>query len=335
MDTILITGASGFIGSFLVEEALRRGMNTWAGVRATSSRRYLEQPELHLLELDFSHPDVLQRQLADHRRANGPFDYIVHCAGVTKTPHVEEFDRVNNLQTRTFVDTLKALDMVPRQFAFVSTLSIYGPVHERDYRPITDADTPRPNTAYARSKLLAEQYLQAQADFPYVIYRPTGVYGPRETDYYLMAKAIKRHVDFAAGFRRQDITFIYAQDLVGAIFQGIDKGVVRHAYALTDGGVYNSRTFSRLIRRELGNPVVVRFTCPLLLLKAISLLAQTVARITGKPATLNLDKYNILKQRNWRCDITPAQTELDYKPQYPLERGVHDTIAWYKKKKWL
>jgi UDP-glucose 4-epimerase len=225
--------------------------------------------------------------------------------------------------------------MVPRQFAFVSTLSIFGPVHERDYRPITDTDLPQPNTAYARSKLHAEQYLQALPDFPYVIYRPTGVYGPRETDYYLMAKSIKQHVDFAAGFRRQDITFIYAQDLVEAIFLGMDKGVVRRAYALTDGGVYNSRTFSRLIRRELGNPVVIRFTCPLFLLKVISLLAETVARLSNKPATLNLDKYHILKQRNWRCDITPARQELGYNPRYPLERGVHLTIAWYKEKEWL
>ena len=58
MDTILITGASGFIGSFIVEEAVRRGMETWAGVRKSSSREYLQDRRVRFLELDFAHPDT-------------------------------------------------------------------------------------------------------------------------------------------------------------------------------------------------------------------------------------------------------------------------------------
>lgn len=60
-------------------------------------------------------------------------------------------------------------------------------------------------------------------DFPYVIFRPTGVYGPRERDYFLMAESIARHLDFAAGFRRQDITFVYVKDLVQAVYLAIEN----------------------------------------------------------------------------------------------------------------
>ena len=42
-----------------------------------------------------------------------------------------------------------------------------------------------------------------------------------------------------------------------------------------------------------------------------------------------------MKQRNWQCDITPAREELGYTPQYDLERGVKETIAWYKREEWL
>lgn len=331
MNSILITGASGFIGSFLVEEALRRGFDTWAGIRASSSRAYLQDPRIRFLELDFAHSDALRRQLSRH----GRFDYIVHCAGVTKCIDPADFDRVNHMQTCDFVDALRELELVPRQFIFISTLSVFGPVHERTYQPILETDTPQPNTAYGRSKLKTEQYLQSLGGFPYVIFRPTGVYGPRERDYYVMAQSIARHVDVAAGFRRQDLTFVYVADVVQAVFRAIDRGVTGRAYFLSDGRVYDSRTFSDLIIRELGRPWVIRLKFPLFALKTVSLCAEWWAKRRGKTSTLNRDKYNIMKQRNWRCDITPAVDELGYAPAYDLDKGVCLTIAWYKENRWL
>ena len=335
MKSILVTGASGFIGSFIVEEALKRKFAVWAGIRATSSRKYLRQRKIHFLELDFAHPNELRAQLSGHKGTYNKFDYIVHCAGVTKCADQKMFDYVNYLQTKYFVDTLKELNMVPKQFIYISTLSVFGPVREKDYRPITDDDPPSPNTAYGLSKLKAELYIRSLPGFPYVIYRPTGVYGPRESDYFLMAKSILRHADFSVGYRRQDLTFVYVKDLVRAIFLGIEKEVTRRAYFLTDGKVYKSRAFSDLIQKELGHPFVIHIKCPLIVLKVISLLAEFVAGRSGKGSTLNSDKYKIMKQRNWQCDITPTIEELGYAPDYDLEKGVRETIAWYKEEGWL
>ena len=188
---------------------------------------------------------------------------------------------------------------------------------------------PCPNTAYGRSKLKTEQYLQGLEGFPYVIFRPTGVYGPRERDYYVMAQSIKQHVDVASGFRRQDLTFVYVADVVQAVFLAMGKGVTRRAYFLSDGQVYSSRTFSDLLIREMGNPWVI------FALKAVSLCAEWWAKRSGKTSTLNRDKYHIMKQRNWRCDIGPAVRELGYAPAYDLDRGVRLTVAWYKEHQWL
>ena len=335
MANILITGASGFIGSFLVEEALSRGFTTWAGMRASSSKRYLKNPDINFLVLDFAHPDKLKEQLSAHQSAHGNFDYIVHCAGATKCRNKQEFEQTNFLQTKYFVDTLMELNMTPKQFLYISTLSVYGPIREADYTPILESDIPQPNTAYGLSKLKSEQYLQGLQDFPYVIFRPTGVYGPREADYYLMAKSIGNHVDFSVGYRRQDLTFVYVKDVVQAVFAAIDKQVLRRAYFLSDGAVYPSRQFSDLIQKEMAQKTVIRIKCPLIVLKIVSLLAEMGTGITGKPSTLNSDKYKIMKQRNWQCDISPAQQELGYAPQYNLERGVKETIAWYKREGWL
>ena len=335
MESILVTGASGFIGSFIVEEALRRKFTVWAGIRSSSSREYLSDRRIHVLELDFAHPNELRAQLSGHKSTYDKFDYIVHCAGVTKCVDKGEFELVNYLQTKYFIDTLRELNMVPKQFIFISTLSVFGPIHEKNYEPITENDTPAPNTAYGLSKLKAELYLQSIPGFPYVIYRPTGVYGPREKDYFLMAKSIRQHIDFSVGFRRQDLTFVYVKDIVQAVFLGIGKGVSRRAYFLADGEVYRSRAFSDLIRKELGNPLLIRLKCPLIVLKVVSLLAEFWAKRRGKTSRLNSDKYRIMRQRNWQCDITPAIEELGYSPEYKLERGVKETIAWYKDKGWL
>ena len=335
MESVLVTGASGFIGSFIVEEALRRGFGVWAGVRSSSSREYLQDKKIHFLELDFAHPNELRAQLSGHKGTYSKFDYIIHCAGATKCVDKNDFERVNYLQTKYFVDTLRELNMIPRQFIFISTLSVFGPIREKTYTPITGEDTPMPNTAYGLSKLKAEIYLQSIPGFPYVIYRPTGVYGPREKDYFQMAKSIRQHTDFSVGFRRQDLTFVYVKDIVQAVFLGIEKQISCRAYFLADGKVYQSRAFSDLIRKELGNPFVIRLRCPLIILKVVSLLAEYWAKRRNTTSTLNSDKYRIMKQRNWQCDITPAVKELGYSPGYDLERGVKETIAWYKDKGWL
>ncbi len=318
-----------------MEEALRRKFGVWAGVRSSSSREYLRDRKIHFLELDFAHPNELRAQLSGHKGTYNKFDYIIHCAGVTKCVDKKEFDLVNYLQTKYFIDTLRELNMIPKQFIFISTLSVFGPVHEKTYDPIMEGDTPSPNTAYGLSKLKTELYLQSVPGFPYVIYRPTGVYGPREKDYYLMAKSIRQHTDFSVGFRRQDLTFVYVKDIVQAVFLGMEKQVSRRAYFLADGKVYNSRAFSDLIRKELGNPFVIRLRCPLIVLKVVSLFAEFWAKRRNKASTLNSDKYRIMKQRNWQCDITPAVKELGFSPEYDLERGVKETIAWYKDKGWL
>lgn len=335
MKRILITGASGFIGSFLVEKALELGYETWAGVRATSSRAYLKHPDIRFVELNLARPDMLLSQLAAHRNQYGDFDCVVHAAGVTKCVDRDDFERVNYRQTRELADALIKLDMVPRRFVLLSSLSVFGPLHEDSYLPLSDLDVPQPNTAYGRSKLLAENYLRSLPGFPYVALRPTGVYGPREKDYYLMMKSIRRHLDVAVGCKRQDLTFVYVRDVAQAVFKAIDSDVCGRAYALSDGQVYQSREFSDLIARELGNPRVLRLTFPLWSLRAVSTLTEGWGRLTHKGTTLNLDKYRIMKQRNWRCDITPARQDLGYQPEYPLDRGVSETIAWYKKEGWL
>ena len=328
---ILITGASGFIGSFIVEEALRRGMNVWAAMRKTSSRKYLTDSRINFIELDLSSQTRLVEQMTGLC-----FDVVVHAAGATKCLHKEDFFKVNTDGTRNLVRALQQLQMPLKRFVYVSSLSVYGPVREqRPYSEIKESDMPRPNTAYGQSKLDSERFLDTLEDFPCVTLRPTGVYGPRECDYFMMAKSIKGHTDFSVGYKPQDLTFVYVLDVVQAVFLAIERGKSGRKYFLSDGKVYSSRTFSDLIHRELGRPWLLRIKAPIWVLRVVTFFGEYVGRITGKVSALNNDKYNIMRQRNWRCDIAPASEELGYTPQYDLERGVPLTVKWYCDNGWL
>ena len=327
---ILITGASGFIGSFIVEEALRRGFETWAAVRGSSSRQFLTDERIHFVELNLSSEEALRSQLQGHQ-----FDYVVHAAGVTKCLDKRDFYRINTEGTQHLVRALLALRMPLRRFVYISSLSIMADILEQQpYTEICETDEARPNTAYGKSKLQAERWLETQP-IPYIILRPTGVYGPRERDYFMMAKSIKAHTDFAVGYRQQDITFVYVTDVVQAVFLALEHGQTGRRYFLSDGEVYQSSTFSDLIRRELGNPWWIRITAPIWLLRVITFVGEYVGRLTGRVTALNNDKYNIMRQRNWRCDIQPARRELGYEPQVKLEEGVRRSIRWYQDNGWL
>ena len=331
MEKILVTGASGFIGSHIVEEALQQGYDVWAAVRRSSSREFLQDERIHFIELNLSSQQQLEEQLR-----SVTFDYVVHAAGATKCLHADDFFRINTEGTKNLVRALLAVGMPLKRFVFISSLSIMGAIREQQpYQEIRDTDTPQPNTAYGRSKLEAERFLDGLCGFPYVILRPTGVYGPREKDYFLQVKSIKGHVDFAVGFKRQDITFVYVTDVVQAVFLAMEKGQTGHRYILSDGEVYQSATFSDYVHEELGRPWWIRITAPVWVLRVVTFCGEYWGRWTKKMTALNNDKFNILKQRNWRCDIEPARRELGYEPKVKLQEGVRRSIAWYKENKWI
>lgn len=322
-ERILITGASGFVGSFIAEEALRRELEVWVVVRKSSSLQYLQDDRLHIVFSDLSSVEQIVKALGGQ-----VFDYVIHAAGCTKTLNTNTFFRVNTDGTANLCRAIMQTSPQVKRFVFISSLSIFGPVRDRQpYTEILDTDTPQPNTAYGKSKLAAEEWLRRNCTVPFTILRPTGIYGPREKDYMMMADSIRKHVDIASGLTKQDITFIFVQDVVQAVFKSMQSPTsIGKAYFLSDGEVYDSREFSDLIKAELGIKWVLRLVMPLWALRIVCAVTDMVSHITGKVNTLNNDHYAILAQRNWRCDITPARRDFGYEPEWKLSRGVKEML---------
>lgn len=332
---ILITGASGFIGSTIVDKALEQGFETWAGIRATSSRQYLQDDRIHFIDLPYHDKEKLREQLGTFVSEQGKFDYIIHVAGVTKALRKTDFDTVNHDFTRDFAKVLIDLNAVPDTFVLMSSLSALGAGDELGYTPMGTTHIPNPNTVYGRSKLKAEEFLKNLTDFPYLILRPTGVYGPRDSDYFILMKAVQKGLNVGVGYRKQLLSFIYSEDLADAIFLLLKKGITRKEFLVSDGDCYTDSEFNAIVQEALQRKRVVRLKVPLFLVRPAAYLSEKISLLLGKATAFNSDKYHIMKQRNWACDISPLQEEVGFEPKYPLKEGVAKTVAWYKEQGWL
>ncbi len=332
MCRILVTGASGFIGSHIVAAALQRGYETWAVVRGTSSRRYLADPRIRFLELNLDDEEALSQQLAGQQ-----FDYVVHAAGVTKCQDNDDFYRVNTRGTEHLVTALLRTQQKLKKFVFLSSLSVCGAVREQQpFTAITVDDIPCPNTHYGRSKLLAEEYLTTVANqLNYTILRPTGVYGPRERDYLLAVKSILTGFDFAIGYGPRVLTYVYVSDVVQAVFLALDQSARGKVYFLTDGEAYDGRAFGEIVAKTLTLKHMLHVTLPRSVARMVCGISDWIGRTTGHVTALNNDKYHLLCQRNYLCDLTPAREELGYTPRVLLAEGLRTTIEWYQHEGWI
>ena len=318
MKKILITGASGFIGSFLVEKALEKGWEVWAGIRKTSSQEYLQDTRIHFINLAYYNKDKLKQQIESHVAEHGKWDYIIHNAGITKSVHKSNFLTVNYRYTVNFAKTLQELKVAPDKFLLMSSLGAICA-----------------ETEYGKSKYRAEQYIGFRSSIPYIIIRPTGVYGPREKDYYMVLKSVQAGFDLTAGFKPQQLTFIYVTDLVQVVFLALESALIKKTYTVSDGNVYTDSEYTQLVKNALGKKSVLRLKIPLSVLYIVSVISEFFGRMFGKASTLNRDKYKIMKQRDWRCFDQHLIDDLGFQPEYDLEKGLKASIEWYKQNGWL
>lgn len=326
---ILVTGASGFIGSFIVAEGINRGYDVYAGIRGTSSLKYLPEG-IKTVELGFSDKEQLKKDLS----ALGRFDYIIHNAGVTKCNNPADFDKVNYGYTRNFIEALIESGTVPEKFLFVSSAAAFGPGNPETLEPVRLSDTPNPDTLYGKSKLKAEEFILSLPDFPWLILRPTGVYGPREKDYFVFLKTVNNRLEPAMGTKKQHLTFVYVTDLVKAMYTALESEYLHKAWFVTDGREYDNREYAAIVKKHL-NRKAVYIPVPLFLVKAISYILDTGGGWFGVSPTLNKDKYKIMRATNWKCDAEPLQKDLGFQAEYDLDKGIEACVQWYKKEKWL
>ena len=247
----------------------------------------------------------------EFKKSHGAFDFVIHNAGATKVRDPKDFYTINQNFTQNLVEALHEADCLNGKFVLMSSLAAMGPGSDETMLPIKESDEPNPVSHYGRSKLFVERYLEGVKDLKYLIFRPTGVYGPREKDYLIFFKTLLNKIEPYIGFKEQKITFIYVKDLCKVVIDSLRSEHENKTYCVTDGYTYSSFDFAN-ISKEILNAKTVKIFVPLFLAKTIAAINSLIAKIFGGSPTLNNEKIKEISRLNWQCetdDLVPGSRD--------------------------
>ncbi|MCB2203742.1 NAD-dependent epimerase/dehydratase family protein [bacterium] len=325
---IAITGATGFIGSHLVDRMLEEGHQVRALVRKSSNLRWLEGKAVELIEGDIRDASSLENFIRDA-------DYIYHIAGVVKARDRAGYFDGNEKATENMLTAAEQFAPKLKRFLYVSSQTAAGPSPSLD-RPVREEDEPRPITTYGESKIAAEQAVRARsARLPWTIVRPPAMYGPRDTEIFIYFQTIAKHLDSMIGFDDKRLSLLHAFDLVqGMVLAAEADNSVGETYFIASEEFVSWPQVGG-VTKEVMDTWAVTVRLPHAIVYTVAAIAQVVAAMQRKPATLNLEKARDITQRYWTCDISKAKNELGYRQQVSLEEGIRGTVEWYREQGWL
>lgn len=324
-EKILITGASGFIGYHLITEALEQGLEVFAAIRPSSDVNHLKLLGIHFVEFNFADEDSIKRNFE-----RDGYDYVVHAAGLTRARSLAEFELGNVLPTKNLAEASLLFPL--KKFLLLSSMAALGPISYDKNKSISELDVPHPVTNYGRSKLKAEQVLMEYPQLPWLIFRPTAVYGPREKDLLILFKTIKKGLELYIGKQNQLLSFVYAKDLVSLCLTALKSDKEHEVYNISDGNVYNQYELAEIVKKNLQlNSLKIHL--PLGLVKSVAVLLEMASK--KKPPVLSLDRLNELTAQNWNVNIQKAKNDFNFVSEYNLQEGIKETLEWYQEKNWL
>ena len=335
MKTLLITGATGFIGHHLIKQAVADGYKVIAAVREQSDTTFLKELSVvPTVILNLNKPEQLFRDISNIQNTYGKIDVLIHNAGITQTLINKEYYEVNVDLTRNLIDAIMGLENKAPKFIYVSSIAAVGPGNSITYNQITEDDMPHPVTHYGKSKLQAENFITSTLGLNWIIVRPTAVYGEHEKNFLNVIKSINNGLELYMGSKKQMLSFIHVSDLVSSILKLASGGISRQVFNLSDGNEYSILEVNDIIKSVLKKKTL-KVVLPVFMVKVIAGAVEIYGRVTNTSPILNNDKLHELIEANWLCDNSKIIKEINYTPKVKFAEGITQTIDWYKNNGWI
>lgn len=325
--TVLVTGATGFVGINLVHALLEKGYKVACLVRNRSNTRILQNLPVQLLQGDLHNLSAIQTLGAS-------LHTVYHAAGAIKAPDRNRFFQINQAGTRNLLEILAKTNPGLNRFIYISSLAAAGPSAVNHLR--TEDETSSPISWYGESKLAAEnEVLQFKNRFATTILRPSAVYGPYDKEIFLIFRMIKFGGLITPGRHVRQFSLIHVSDLVNAMIKtGESTDPTGGIYHISRPEIYLWDDVGQAIARELGKSFH-RISLPEWMAKSAGVAGDFWTRLTKRTASINSQKVRELLEPSWLCDSTRAQKQLGFNPTIDLESGIRSTIRWYKNQGWL
>ncbi len=324
---VLVTGASGFLGSHVAERLTKAGHEVRALVRKTSNRTFLET--LPGVELAYGSVEDFARV----SEAVKGVDAIVHSAGIVKARSKAEYATTNVEGTKNLLEAAKKHAPNLTRFVHVSSLEAAGP--SSDGLPVLVSQE-SPCTEYGRSKLLAEKACLAfKDDLKVTILRPTAIYGPRDVEILEAFRSVKKRVLPITGDGRTKYTFVYGPDCAEACVKAISADVPSGSiYFVADGDVWEQLASMEKIEEAFEKRAFMRKGIPHRVVNAAAFFVEAYGRATNKAVMLTREKAAMLKH-HFVCDPTDTRAALGWEPTVKWSEGTKLTARWYEQNGWL
>ncbi|MCS7338721.1 MAG: NAD-dependent epimerase/dehydratase family protein [Verrucomicrobiae bacterium] len=325
---VLLTGATGLVGSHVLDQLCARGIPTAVLVRKTSNLQFIKP---HLDKIDvrqgtITEPDTL------HAALDG-VTHVIHCAGLTKALRVSDFYRVNHIGTRNVVEAVNRRAGQVQRLLHVSSLAAARPV--RPGERLREDDPPQPVSHYGKSKLAGDLEVKQNCRVEFVIVQPPPVYGPRDEGFLPLFQTIKRHIRPVLFCGIRELSLVFATDLAEAIVNCLlHPAAAGKTYFVANPEVVPAHRFAKQIARHL-NTWTVPLPLPVPLLLPLFGLLEAVALLSGRATIMTRQKYAELRPSAWVCDTTKAATELGIRCPTTLDKGLPLTVEWYRQHGWI
>ena len=322
---ILVTGATGFVGPHVLQ-ALSPGVHVRALVRDPGRAARMNRADVEVVAGALDDPDALSR-------AVDGVDAVLHLAAATRAGSEQEYAAVNVEGTRRLVEAARAAAQPPRRLVYLSSMAAAGP--SLDDCPVRPGDTPRPLTAYGRTKLAGEEVCRAAADtLEVVILRAPAVYGPGDRDLYHFFRLAARGILTVPTGAARPLQFVHVEDLARAIGRALEPNVPAGVYQIAEARAYAWEDVARMVGDAVGRRTRVLRVHPALI-HAAAWGSEWGGRMTGGVGIFNRDKARELLAPGWLCDTESARSGLNFETRIPLAEGLAATAAWYRANGWL
>lgn len=323
----VITGASGFVGSHLADYLLAKGHHVRCILRKTSSKRWLENKPVEIIDCGLFDKDALKNVLKDA-------DYLFHIAGVVKSKNEEGYFKGNVETTKNLLDVVAEVNLNIKRVVIASSLTACGP--SLNGKPSTEETPEHPITTYGRSKLAQEQLAKKyMPKLPITIVRLHAIYGERDTEIYKVFQTYKMGLMTLVGFNEKRLNVLHVSDAVEGIYLAAEKEkAIGEIYFIASEKIYTWQRFGEAIAKAYGRKALT-INVPHFLVYTIAAIAQFFSMFSSRAATFNLEKAKDFVQKDWTCDVSKAKRDLGFRQKVSLEEGMKRTIDWYREMKWL